>query len=404
VPGAKHQTLTSLFRDNPALGLRLLREAIDVSLPADVQARLHTAQFTDLRPPEYAADAASLIEDAAGNVLGALVTEVQLSPDDLKPSSWLSYTATLHRTLLVPVTVLAIAITEEMARWCARPYPYNHLGSTFQPLVIGPGLIPRITEVEQAKQNPELALLSVAAHGQEPGAETIGIAAYLASGVLDTNRGARYADVIMAWLSDAARRAMEEYMSEHSYEFQSEFARKYEKRGIDKGIKKGITKGRKQGLIEAIEVMCDALSIPLSEEQRKVLRRAGIERLQNILAARRHVEAVAGRSMTAPDVHFDLRSKALRRLVKAALRDCPFLSEFARRHFVKGYVEGFERGRRLSIEALAEELGIPLTAAQREELNEADVERLDQIWAALRDEERWPRERRRDAVKRVSSR
>ena len=245
MPSVTHQALASLFRENPALGLRLLQSATDVPLPTGAQARLHAAQFTDLRPPEYAADAACLIEDEAGEVLGALIIEIQLSPDELKPPSWLSYTATLHRALLVPVTVLAVAVTEEMERWCARPYPYNHLGSTFRPLVIGPSAIPRITDIEQARALPELALLSVAAHGREPDAGAIGIAAYLAAGALgtlDTDRGARYADVIMAWLSDAARRALEEIMSLHGYEFQSEFAKKYAAEGRKDGERKMLIK------------------------------------------------------------------------------------------------------------------------------------------------------------------
>jgi hypothetical protein len=49
-------------------------------LPAGAQARLHAAQFTDLRPPKYAADAACLIENGTGKAIGALIVEVQLSP------------------------------------------------------------------------------------------------------------------------------------------------------------------------------------------------------------------------------------------------------------------------------------------------------------------------------------
>jgi hypothetical protein len=278
LPSVTHQVLASLFRENPALGLRLLQSATDVSLPAGAQARLHAAQFTDLRPAEYAADAACLIEDEAGKALGALIVEIQLSPDELKPPSWLSYTATLHRALLVPVTVLAVAVTEEMERWCARPYPYNHLGSTFRPLVIGPSSIPRITDVERARALPELALLSVAAHGHEPGADAIGIAAYLAAGAvgaLDTDRGARYADIVMAWLSDAARRALEEYMSLHGYQPQSEFYRKH------------FDEGRKEVLLMAIEGLTEVLGIALSAEQRETLAKADVERLMAIHEALR---------------------------------------------------------------------------------------------------------------------
>jgi hypothetical protein len=281
LPSVTHQVLASMFRESPALALRLLQSATGTSLPAGAQARLHAAQFTDLRPPEYAADAACLIEDEAGKALGALITEIQLSPDELKPPSWLSYTATLHRALLVPVTVLAVTVTEEMERWCARPYPYDHLGSTFRPLVIGPSAIPRITDVEQARALPELALLSVAAHGHEPGAEAIGIAAYLAAGALDTDRGARYADIVMAWLSDAARRALEEHMSLHGYRPQSEFFRKH----FDEGRKEGLEDGLKEGLVRAIEGITEVLGISLSAEQRATLAKADVERLEAIYEA-----------------------------------------------------------------------------------------------------------------------
>jgi hypothetical protein len=264
-----------MFRENPALGLRLLRSATSASLPAGAQARLHAAQFTDLRPPEYAADAACLIEDEAGKAIGALIVEIQLSPDELKQPSWLSYTATLHRALLVPVTVLAVAVTEEMERWCARPYTYDHLGGTYRPLVIGPSAIPRITDVEQARALPELALLSVAAHGREPGAEALGITAFLAAGALDTDRGSRYADVITMWLSDAARRALEEFMSLHGYEFQSEFAKKY------------AAQGRKEGLEEGLLLAAEVLGISLSAEQRETLKKADVERLEAIYEALR---------------------------------------------------------------------------------------------------------------------
>jgi hypothetical protein len=276
-----------LFRENPALGLRLLQSATDASLPAGARAKLHAAQFTDLRPPEYAADAACLIENEAGKALGALIIEIQLSPDELKPPSWLSYTATLHRALLVPVTVLAVAVTEEMERWCARPYPYNHLGSTFRPLVIGPSAIPRITDVEQARALPELALLSVAAHGQEPGAEPLGITAFLATGALDTDRGARYADVIAMWLSDAARRALEEFMSLHGYEFQSEFAKKYAAEGRKEGLEEGLKEGFEKGLLMAIEGLTEVLGISLSAERRETLEKADVERLEAIYEALR---------------------------------------------------------------------------------------------------------------------
>ncbi len=81
------------------------------------------------------------------------------------------------------------------------------------------------------------------------------IAAYLAAGALgtlDTDRGARYADVITMWLSDAARRALEDFMSLHGYELQSEFAKKYAAEGRKEGLKEGLEEGQRKILIRQL--------------------------------------------------------------------------------------------------------------------------------------------------------
>jgi hypothetical protein len=56
------------------------------------------ARFLSIKFPDstrYAADAACPIEDEAGKALGALIIEIQLSSDELKPPSWPSYTASV---------------------------------------------------------------------------------------------------------------------------------------------------------------------------------------------------------------------------------------------------------------------------------------------------------------------
>ena len=231
LPTIAHQALASLFRDSPRLGMNLFHEATGVTLPPAIRARLHNAQFTDLHPPEYSADAVYVLEDSEGQVHGALIVEVQLSPDETKRASWLQYVATLHRSLHRPVTLLVVTMSETLARWCAEPHVYDHVGSIYRPVVIAPQAIPWITDVEMAREFPALAVLSVAAHGREPGAEAIGIAAYLACGALDRDIGSRYADGVLAWLDASARHALEEYMSLHGYEYQSDFARKHVQEG-----------------------------------------------------------------------------------------------------------------------------------------------------------------------------
>jgi hypothetical protein len=248
MPTMTHQALASLFREEGELGMFLFQAGTKTPLPAGAKVESYATQFTDLNPPEYGADAAYLIKDG-DEVQDAVVIEVQLSPSPEKRASWLQYVATAHRKLLRPVTVMVLAVTEEMARWCAEAYGYDRLGNTFRPLVIGPDAIPRITDLEQARALPELAVLSVAAHGQEPGAEAIGIPAVLACEALDSPFGPRYADCVYEWLNQGARRALEEqYKKMRGYEFQSELAR----RSAAEGRKEGIKEGRKESQQETL--------------------------------------------------------------------------------------------------------------------------------------------------------
>jgi hypothetical protein len=242
MPTMTHQALASLFRDKADLAMHLFQAGTKTPLPAEMKVESYATQFTDLSPPEYSADAAYLIKDG-DEVQDAVVVEIQLSPKQEKRASWLQYVATAHRKLLRPVTVMVLAVTEEMARWCEEAYGYDRVGNTFRPLVIGPGDIPRITDLEQAKALPALAVLSVAAHGQEPGAEKIGIPAALACEALDSPFGPRYADCIYEWLNQGARRALEEYyMTTQGYEYQSEWARRAAAEGRKEGIEEALSK------------------------------------------------------------------------------------------------------------------------------------------------------------------
>jgi hypothetical protein len=85
--------------------------------------------------------------------------------------------------------------------------------------VLGPDGIPVVTDLERAKRDPELAVLSVMAHGQGD-VETairIAITAVTAAAELDEDTRVIYFDLIAA-LSDAARKAFA--MLPQGYEFQ----------------------------------------------------------------------------------------------------------------------------------------------------------------------------------------
>jgi predicted transposase/invertase (TIGR01784 family) len=66
-------------------------------------------------------------------------------------------------------------------------------------------------------------------------------------------------DRVMASVSEALRRELEELMQPGQYEFQSEFARRYFGEGRDKGIEEGIEEGIEKGRLDALQTLARRL-------------------------------------------------------------------------------------------------------------------------------------------------
>jgi hypothetical protein len=249
MPSMTHEGLVTLFRECPDLAVMLAGPRI--AIPAEAKARVTSAELSDLQPPEFRADVVVEFHrsrgDRAGELDSAAIVEVQLGPDKEKEYSWPHYVTGFRAQRRCNVTLVAVAITEKMARWCERIIETGHPGFALRPVVIGPELIPIITEAEAATELPELAVLSVAAHGNEPDAERIALAALEGASQLDKGRAALYADLVYTFLGEVARQALENLMQAGKYEYQSEFAKTYFNEGRDKGFNEGRDKGRDEG-------------------------------------------------------------------------------------------------------------------------------------------------------------
>jgi hypothetical protein len=194
-----------MVRESPALVLHLAEMIAGEHLPAGVAlepipSRLWDSRPSGSRPP----DAAYLIKDADGELLRPIALAVQLGRCPGKKDEWLHCMATLLSTFRSLVTFAVVTLDRDTERWCAEPLVLDHGPSFFRPTVIGPSVIPRITDIAQAKTTPELAVLSALAHSRASGAMTIAFAAIAACETLDTDQGRRYADFLTDWLDDTA--------------------------------------------------------------------------------------------------------------------------------------------------------------------------------------------------------
>ena len=224
MPSLSHEALLLLFRNRPGLAPELLREALGVELPAYTEIRVESSDLTEVVPAEYRADLVVLLVD--GKPVFAIVVEVQLARDDRKLFTWPMYGAGLRARFECEVIVLVVTPSMDVARWAAEPITLGP-GSAFCPFVLGPDAVPVVTDRARAEAEPELAVLSVMAHGRSDVAQAVQIALAAVAGaelVSDRDLSVLYFDLIDAALSEAARKAFQ--MLPQGYEFQSETLRK----------------------------------------------------------------------------------------------------------------------------------------------------------------------------------
>ncbi|MEJ1962525.1 MAG: DUF4351 domain-containing protein [Gammaproteobacteria bacterium] len=243
MPSQLHESHLLLFRNQPTLAAELIRSALGRELPAYREARVVSADLTDIQPAEYRAD--MVIQFSTDRPVHAVVVEVQLSRNKRKPFVWPAYVANLRARLECPVSLLVVAADDAVARWAARTVEMGGLHQ-FTPYVLGPSGVPAITDEALARDNPELAVLSAMAHGRDANcarAVEIALAAQNASRGLDSDRSRIYFDLIINSLGEAARQALNN-MDACKYEYQSDFARQYIALGKTEGRAEGEVHGR----------------------------------------------------------------------------------------------------------------------------------------------------------------
>lgn len=219
MPSPTHQILVELFRRRPALLTDLL-EAVAVpvpslNLPPGARIVPTTATFTDLTHAEYRADlAVHVLPAGSDRPLRTFIIEAQLRPDPDKRYTWPLYSAGLRARDRCAVTSIVLALDEATARWAARPVVLDPLGThVFRPVVIGPGDIPLITDLDQARAQPELTLLSALVHCRTPGGERAVYAALSAAcAALDRDFRVLYATAMRSLMSDDVQRSLEVFM------------------------------------------------------------------------------------------------------------------------------------------------------------------------------------------------
>jgi hypothetical protein len=262
-----------LFRQCPELVAYLLGEVLGLELPSYQEVRIEESDFTQVAPTEFRADLALTLYDHGVPVLG-IVLEVQLRIDARKRFTWPVYVAELRARIEKDVVLLVLTDSEEVARWAAAPIRTGP-GSVQSVQVLGPSRVPWIRTPEEATRLPELAVLSVLSHGNEPSGLEVVLSTLEAVVHLDEERRSFYYDLVLGALNEATRRALEQEMRMQTgkYEYQSEFARSYfakgRAEGEARGRAEGEAKGRAEGRAEALLAVLKARGMRVHAKARK---------------------------------------------------------------------------------------------------------------------------------------
>ncbi len=178
--------------------------------------------------------------------------------DERKSFTWPVYMAGLRARFECPACVLVVTPSEAVAEWARTPIVVGP-GSVMVPFVVGPKAVPIVRDIEAAKRDPELVVLSAMAHGREEVGLEIATAAFEACRGLDDERALLYLDLVGIALGDIARAAFEDLMA-GNYEFQSDFAKKHRAAGEATGEARREARG--------VLGVLDARGITLSAEQK----------------------------------------------------------------------------------------------------------------------------------------
>jgi hypothetical protein len=264
-PSLIHEGVIALVRDKPAFAASLLRDLLHVEIPRFDEARLTEAALHQLVPVEYYADAVVLFVDFIDKnkpVFGTIF-EVQLERKDRKRYTWPLYAVAARARYECPFVLTVVTPDPAVAKWAGRPIELGN--GIFVPRVIGPEGIPQVIDRDQATREPQLAVLSVVAHGGGEVETAVAIARAAVHAVLPLpeEQLLLYSVLIEKALSEAARKALD--MEPQIEKFFTEAHR----RSYDRGKAKGEAEGEAKGEAKALLMILKRRGLTITDEQQR---------------------------------------------------------------------------------------------------------------------------------------
>ncbi|MGW5260940.1 hypothetical protein ACWEQG_08205 [Microbispora sp. NPDC004025] len=284
MPKLIHQQTVDFFHDRPGAAVELLRAVGGIDPPQFAMATAEAVDATQLTPVEYRADAVVVLRDGAGKARLAVIVEVQSRRDARKRFSWPVYAAALRARLKCDTALLVICLNRAVGRWCERPISMGPSG-TVTPVAIHPGRLPLVTDPDEARRHPVLAVLSVAMNGDHPDIDK-GLQAMLEGLKEVGGEGVQlYLNYVFGRIPAVAGERLKELLMTASADYEKVIGDRYFSEWVNKGLEQGLERGRiegrqegreegrAEGEIEAILAVLDARGLDIPSEARERISR-----------------------------------------------------------------------------------------------------------------------------------
>ena len=259
MPSPRHDALNRLFRDRPELAAEVL-ELVGAEVPLAGPVRLESNDFNDRPSKDFQPDTVITVGPPREPLHGIII-EIQQERSTSKRGQLPRYAAALWLSLRCPVTVLCVCPDSDAAAWYAAPIPTDLPGYVFRAEVLGPGEIPTITDPEEAAARPEMAVMSVMAHGRRRS-----VVEGFVGGLdrMKPEHAPKYYEYAYSMAAPAVQRVLGEIMASSTWPVYSPFAREHFGRGKDEGR----AEGRVEGEAVAVLRVLAARRIEVPEEAR----------------------------------------------------------------------------------------------------------------------------------------
>lgn len=253
----EHETPLRLLQDNPKLATELYCDVLGQRLPEYTEVHPGSEAITRLdRPEKEDCDGVEVYYQGDKPVF-ALIFEVQRQPDEDKYYVWPDYLISIRTRLRCPVALVVICPNGRTARWAAQPIDTGHLAFTLIPFVIGPDMIPVITDPEQMRGAEGMGLLSAISHSDGEHGNEVLAALYAALLNMANTDQETYIRIAYGALSEKALRRLEAIAMADTTEQRPRIFDLFEERG------------RAQGEAEMLLFVLEQRGIELDEADRE---------------------------------------------------------------------------------------------------------------------------------------